>query len=135
MFRFFSVYPLTRPNFDNIFLIDSGSAALHSPKNSFRISNVFPGLKRWCFLNAFILKKAFSVLRHSLPPLLPVAFPYIHKTTSHGSAANDGAENPAARHSNPAAIAVFFIAISFRFNCGWRLVSLPFCFGYLTFSL
>ncbi|EJK88676.1 hypothetical protein UUU_25380 (plasmid) [Klebsiella pneumoniae subsp. pneumoniae DSM 30104 = JCM 1662 = NBRC 14940] len=82
-------YPFTLPNFERILLIDSGSAALHSPKNSFRISNVLPGLKRWCFLNALILKNARSAELHSLPPLLPVAFPYMQRTTSHGSAAKE----------------------------------------------
>ena len=92
-----------------ILAIAAGSAALHSPKSALRMFDVFDGSNRPFFLKELMLKKAFSALLHSLPPLLPVTLPNIHRTTSHGSAANEGAEKPAVRHRSAAAIAVFFI--------------------------
>jgi hypothetical protein len=77
------------------------------PQSALRMFDVFDGSNRPFFLKELMLKKAFSALLHSLPPLLPVTLPNIHRTTSHGSAANEGSEKPAVRHRSAAAIAVF----------------------------
>jgi len=100
-----------RPNLLIILLIMIGSAGLHSSKKAFRASAVFCGRKP-CLFFLIILKKARSAERHSFPPLLPVTLPYMHKKTSHVSAAIAEGEFNKIKDSRNRDGTIFFISVT-----------------------